>query len=217
MDAATAQFAEHGFQAATIRGIAAAAGVDTALIRHYYGSKDDLFAATLQFAPEALSRVVAAATGDHDHLGQRVVAAYVELWEDPTTAAPLHAAVRTAVSSTGGAALMQEFIQTRMLPVFRPVLDDRAALRVTLASSHMLGTAISRYVLRIEPLAGLDREELIATLAPAIQHYLTGDLSKDVSGPEADESHGDEDAAGQADPGQTAPVRAGCRDVGDVP
>lgn len=177
MDAATAQFAKHGFQAATIRGIAAAAGVDTALIRHYYGSKDDLFAATLRFAPETLSRVIAAASGDQNHLGQRVVAAYVDLWEDPTTAAPLHAAVRTAVSSTGGAALMQEFVQTQMLPIFRPVLDDRAALRVALASSHMLGTAISRYVLRIEPLASLDRDELIATLAPAIQRYLTEDLS----------------------------------------
>ncbi|MCH9668172.1 MAG: TetR family transcriptional regulator [Actinomycetia bacterium] len=201
MDAATAQFAEHGFHTATLRGIAAAAGVDTALIRHYYGSKDDLFAATLQFAPETLARVVAAASGDPDHLGQRVVAAYLELWEDPTTAAPLHAAVRTAVSSTGGAALMQEFVQTRMLPVFTPVLDNRAALRVTLASSHMLGTAISRYVLRIEPLASLDRDELIDTLAPVIQRYLTGDLSQDISGPEADESDGDEGNRGHADPG----------------
>lgn len=176
MDAAAALFATHGFQATTIRGIAAAAGVDSALIRHYYGSKDDLFAATLHFAPEALSRLAAAASGDPDHLGQRIVAAYVGLWEDPVTAAPLLATVRTAVSSAGGAALTQELLRTRMLPAFTPMLDDRAELRVMLASSHMLGTAITRYVLRFEPLASLDRNELIATLAPVVQRYLTGDL-----------------------------------------
>ncbi len=176
MDAASALFAAHGFQATTIRGIAAAAGVDSALIRHYYGSKDDLFAATLHFAPEALSRLTAAANGDPDHLGQRVVAAYVGLWEDPVTAAPLLATVRTAVSSADGAALMQELVRTRMLPAFTPMLDERAELRVMLASSHMLGTAITRYVLRFEPLASLDSSELIATLAPAVQRYLTGDL-----------------------------------------
>lgn len=176
MDAAAAQFAEHGFRATTIRGIAAAAGVDSALIRHYYGSKDDLFAATLSFPLDALSRVAAAVSGDPDHLGQRVVTAYLGLWEDPITAAPLLAAVRTAVSSAGGAALLQEFLRTRMLSIFTPVLDDRADLRAMLAGSHMLGTAIARYVLRFEPLASLDRDVLIATLAPTVQRYLTGDL-----------------------------------------
>ncbi len=175
MDAAAAHFATHGYQATTIRGIAAAAGVDSALIRHYYGSKDDLFAATLHFAPEALSRVAVAASGDPDHLGQRIVSAYIGLWEDPITATPLLAAVRTAVSSEGGAALMREFLRTRMLPAFTPILDDRADLRVMLASSHMLGVAIARYVLRFEPLASLDRTELIATLAPTVQRYLTAE------------------------------------------
>ena len=176
MDAAADQFAASGFKATTIRGIAAAAGVDPALIRHYYGSKGELFAAALRFPPEALSRVASAVSGDPEHLGQRVVVAYIGLWEDPATATPLLAALRTAVGSAGGAVLMQEFLRSRMLPAFTPVLDDRADLRVTLAASHLLGTAIARYVLRIEPLASLRQADLIATLSPVIHRYLTEDL-----------------------------------------
>ena len=179
--AAREQFAGHGYRGASLRAIAAAAGVDPALIRHFYGSKDDLFAATLDFPPAAVERVLEALHGPREGLGERVVRAYLGLWEGPDTAAPLLTMFRSAVSSQQAADLLREFLRARVLSRVAPDLGpDRPELRTTLASSHLLGTAVARYVVRVPPLADVDREELVALLAPTVQHYLTAPLGAPV-------------------------------------
>ncbi|WP_432562874.1 TetR/AcrR family transcriptional regulator [Kineococcus sp. SYSU DK003] len=177
LQAAREQFAIHGYRGATMRTIAAAAGVDPALIRHFHGSKDELFAATVDFPSAALDRVLAALAGDHDGLGERVARVYLGLWEDPETSAPLLAVFRSAVGSERAAGLLREFLRGRVLSRVAPNLGvESSELRTTLAVSHLLGTAVARYVLRVPPLADLETEELVAVLAPAIQRYLTGPL-----------------------------------------
>ena len=170
-------FAEEGFERTTIRAVAGCAGVDPALIRHFHGSKDELFAATVDLPPGALDRMLAALAGDHDGLGERVARVYLGLWEDPETSAPLLTMLRSAVGSERAAGLLREFLRGRVLSRVAPNLGvESSELRTTLAVSHLLGTAIARYVLRVPPLADLPTEELVAVLAPTVQRYLTGPL-----------------------------------------
>jgi hypothetical protein len=93
------------------------------------------------------------------------------------TAGPVRALVRSAVASEDASALLEDFLRAQILQVIVPALDtDRAELRATLAASHLLGTALARYVVHVSPVADLDREDLIAILAPTIQRYLTAEL-----------------------------------------
>lgn len=178
LSAAREQFAAHGYRGATMRTIAAAAGVDPALIRHFFGGKDELFAATVAFPADAAERMVEALNGDRDGLGERVVRLYLGLWEDPVTAAPLLTVFRSAVGSDRAAELLREFLSGQVLSRVAPAVGvDHARLRATLATSHLLGTAIARHVLRVPPLADMELEELIAVLAPAVHGHLTAPLA----------------------------------------
>jgi AcrR family transcriptional regulator len=177
LDAAREEFATHGYQAATMRSIAAAADVDPALIRHFFGPKDALFAATVEFPQAALDGITEALQGDRDGLGERVTRTYLRLWDDPATSAPLQTMFRSVVSSEQAANLLREFLTGRVLGSVVPLLGpDRPELRITLATSHLMGMALARYVLRVAPLADAGVEELVATIGPAIQRYLTAPL-----------------------------------------
>lgn len=175
--AAREQFAGKGFDGASLRTIAAGAGVDAGLIRHFFGSKDDLFAATLQIPDEIIQRVLAALAGDRDHLGERMALAYFTLWEDPATAGPLLAIARSAIASDKAGDRLRAILSARVLQHATPLLaTDQQETRATLAGAHLLGIALARYVLRVESLASLEREALVAMCAPAIQRYLTQPL-----------------------------------------
>src|SRR4051794_23640348 len=93
--AARDQFAAKGYHGAALRTIAAAAGVDAGLIRHFFGSKDDLFAATVHIPPEVAAGLLSALAGDPEGLGRRMADAYLRLWEDPATAEPIRAVARS--------------------------------------------------------------------------------------------------------------------------
>ncbi|WP_433379493.1 TetR family transcriptional regulator [Actinoplanes sp. CA-142083] len=173
--AAREQFAGKGYDGASLRVIAAAAGVDTGLIRHFFGSKDDLFDAALEMPPAVIERMTQALGGDPEHLGERLVDAYLRLWEDPASAEALLAIARSAISSDRAADRLQAVLGARFLAEIAPRLrQPDGAERAALAGSHLLGVAIARYVVRIGPLAAMDRAELIARCAPAIQRYLIG-------------------------------------------
>ena len=168
------QFARHGYAGVSVRAIAAAAGVDPATIRHFYGSKDELFAATLQFPPQMAQRLIQALQGDHDRLGERLVRAYLSLWEDPASAEPLLIIVRSALTTPRAAEHLRAIFTAQTIRPFTAALGGpKPDTRAALAGTHLFGIAIARYVVRIEPLASMNREELITAIAPAIQHYLT--------------------------------------------
>ncbi|MEV6349213.1 TetR family transcriptional regulator [Actinoplanes sp. NPDC051851] len=177
LDAAREQFAAKGYDGASLRVIAASAGVDTGLIRHFYGSKDDLFDAALEIPQEFTQQLARAITGDPEHAGARLVETYLSLWENPASSGALLAIVRSAIVSDRAADRFQAMLTARFLADLAPYLGGGdGPARAAIAGAHLLGIAIARYVVRIGPMAEFDRATLIAWCAPTIQRYLTGPL-----------------------------------------
>jgi AcrR family transcriptional regulator len=178
--AARQAFAERGYDGASIRAIATAAGVDPALVHHYFGSKDKLFLTCLQ-APidpaEILPRILA---GGIDGVGERLVRTFLTVWDSPagTTAAAL---LRSAVRHEWSARLLREFLTTQILRRAMRSLDldpTEAPLRASLVASQMMGLGMIRYIVKVEPLASAPPEVVVAAMAPTIQRYLTGDFAE---------------------------------------
>jgi AcrR family transcriptional regulator len=176
LDAARARFAKDGYALTTIRGIAADAGVDAALVMQFFGSKDELFAAVMSITPHAVSRITGAFDGPVESLGERLTRAYLDVWEgEPEDSESLLAVLRRAVASEQAAAELREFVQVRLMEsISRQLADDPDMLeRLAVASSMLIGVIVGRRIIRIPSLASEEAEALIARLAPAVQVILT--------------------------------------------
>jgi len=166
--AAREQFAAGGYQAATIRGIAAAAGIDPALVMRYYGNKEGLFAAAAEFdlrLPDltALPRRA---------VGAALVSHFLDRWEGDDT---LMALLRTAVTNPAANLRMQTLFATQVAPpviVLSGLPRADAAMRAGLIASQILGLALCRYVLKLPPVAKLDRAEIVRRVGATVQGYL---------------------------------------------
>ncbi|UQN28726.1 TetR family transcriptional regulator [Brachybacterium kimchii] len=175
LDSARDLFAEHGYEGASLRAIAARAGVDSGLIRHFFGDKESLFATTMADRTVIPERLAAAVAGPIETLGARATDAYLRLWDDEETKPILLALVRSAMTSQHGAELLVDVIGGRVREASPlPSLDDPRAPRFALAVSHLFGVAVARNVLKMPVLAEMPHDELVAQLAPTIQNYLTG-------------------------------------------
>lgn len=177
LEAARAQFSERGYEKASVRSIAKAAGVDSALVHHYFGTKEQVFAAAIEvaFAP-ALQAPAAVAEGPLDDVGERLARFVFGVWENPETRAPLLAIVRSAVNNEAAAAVFRRLVSTQLLSRIAERLDlPDAELRAELAAAQLVGTAMLRYVIQVEPLASADVEQIIARVAPVVQGHLTGE------------------------------------------
>ncbi|MEU4601086.1 TetR family transcriptional regulator [Nocardia sp. NPDC023988] len=174
LDAARARFAEAGFDKTSIRAVAAAAQVDPALVHHYFGTKQQLFAAVVEFPvdPEATLGIVDSAP--LDELGATIVRAVVGIWDSP--AGPgIVAMVRSML--TGDADMTRTFLLKVVLErvrvrIARP--DDDGHARVSLAAAQMMGVLIARKVICVEPLASMPLDAVVAAVGPSMQRYLTG-------------------------------------------
>jgi AcrR family transcriptional regulator len=171
-------FAERGYDGATIRGIATAAGVDPALVHHYFGSKHKLFLASVEFPvdpEELLPSVLEAGTDD---LGRNLLRTILGVWDSPAGHAGL-AIIRSIVGNEWTARLLREFLAARILRLILGSLgyepQERDA-RGALLASQVLGLVMARYVLKLEPIASASRESLVDAVGPTIQRYLTGDV-----------------------------------------
>ncbi len=176
LEAAGVEFTERGFDAATVRAIAERAGVDPAMVNHWFGSKDALFVAAMQIPvnPDEVLPVLLA--GPTDELAERVVRTFLTVW-DADGGGPMVALMRSVSSHEGAARMLREFVTKLVLGrVVRTVAPDRAELRASLAASQVAGLGMVRYVLRLEPLASADHDTVAAAIAPNLQRYLTGDL-----------------------------------------
>jgi AcrR family transcriptional regulator len=175
--AARSSFAEKGYRGTTIRAVAAAAGVDPALVHHYFGSKDDLFLAALQMPVdprELLAPVIAAGP---DGAGERLLRTFLAVWDDPETQAQLVAVFRSVLSADGATLLKEGFIPVIVTPVLSHLVRDRPEVRIPLVASQVVGLIVTRYVVAFPPMAQLSAEEVVARMGPVLQHYLTGDLA----------------------------------------
>ncbi|MGW0119158.1 TetR/AcrR family transcriptional regulator [Streptomyces sp. NPDC003327] len=174
LEAARAQFAERGYDKTSMRGIARAAGVDAALVHHYFGTKDEVFAAAIEVSFEPALVVPALIGGPRDTIGERLARYFIGVWENPATRAPLLAILRSALTHEAAAKVLRGFVLRRLLERIADALavpDPR--FRAELAASHMIGIAILRYVVQVEPLASADPERIVEQVAPTLQRYLT--------------------------------------------
>ncbi|XIE78999.1 TetR family transcriptional regulator [Streptomyces sp. SBR177] len=174
LEAARGQFAERGYDKTSVRGIAKAAGVDPALVHHYFGTKDEVFAAAIEVSFEPAAVVPAIVGGPRETIGERLARFFIGVWENPATRAPLLAIIRSALTHEAAATVLRGFVLRRLLERIAAELDvPDPKFRAELAASHMIGIAILRYVIRVEPLASADPEAIVAQVAPTLQRYLT--------------------------------------------
>jgi AcrR family transcriptional regulator len=183
LSAAQAQFAEHGYDGATIRAIARTAGVDPALVHHFYGTKESLFAASMQL-PFVPSEVITAGISQQepgDSLGTHLVRSALSVWESAEVRDSFQTMLRSALTSEQAAATLRDFIAEAILRPVASVADggdtERTPFRASLVATQMLGIALGRYVLRFGPVAAASTEELAAAVGPTIDRYLTGDIA----------------------------------------
>ncbi|QIJ64005.1 TetR family transcriptional regulator [Streptomyces sp. JB150] len=175
LTAAREEFSERGYEKTSVRGIAKAAGVDSALVHHYFGTKEQVFQAAVEtvFAP-ALSAPDVIFEGPADEVGERFARFLFGIWENPVTRTPLLAVLRSAVDNEAAAAVFRRLVAGQLLRrvAARLGLPD-AELRAELAAAQLVGVAMLRYVIKLEPLASTDVEVIVQRVAPVVQGHLT--------------------------------------------
>jgi AcrR family transcriptional regulator len=174
--AARSSFAERGFRGTTIRAVAAAAGVDPALVHHYFGTKDHLFLAALQMPVDPRELLAPVVAEGPDGAGERLLRTFLAVWDDPEIQVQLLAVVRSVLSADGATLLKEGFIPVIVSPVLTQLVTDRPEVRIPLIASQVVGLIVARYVIAFPPMAQMPAEEVVARIGPVIQHYLTGDL-----------------------------------------
>lgn len=178
LDAARAAFAEHGYEGATVRGIARRADVDPALVHHFHGTKERLFAEAMQLPVDPAVAIPALLAPGAAGLGERLVRFFLMMCEAGGEGSPFLALLRGAASHPRSAAMLREFIAQAVLGRIAAALDaPDARLRANLAASQLVGLAMVRYIVRVEPLASADHDTIVSALAPTIQRYLTGEVA----------------------------------------
>ena len=178
LSAARTAFGEQGYGATSVRAVARTAGVDPSLVLHFFGSKDGLFEAALELPFDPASLVPVLLSGDRDALGERVVRTFVGVWDATPGQGPMLAMLRSAVAHEDSAERLRNLLLRVLL---RPLAEGAGAgdvdRRAALVASQVVGLALARYVLRIEPLASACADDLVPLLAPTLQRYLTGELA----------------------------------------
>ena len=179
LEAARDEFAAHGFDRATIRGIASFAGVDPALVLHYFGSKAELFGDAISIPVEPAEVLRRSAAAGPEGIGTTVVATFLAGWEDAHYGPRMVALVRSAMTSDKALERVRDYLGRRIFgPITRELGVADGELRATLVGSQLLGLAMMRYVMAVEPVASAPRSALVAAIGPTVQRYLTGDLEK---------------------------------------
>jgi AcrR family transcriptional regulator len=170
VDAARHRFATDGFQKATIRAIAADADIDPSMVMRYYGNKDGLFAAAI----DVHLGLVDVDSLEPDRLGEALLRHGLTIWEQPPTSEILLTLLRSSITDERAIAKFQEVFARQVMPVVLRVGDpDDAPRRAGLMATQVLGVAFTRYVLKLPPVVAMSPDELVASIGPTIQRYLT--------------------------------------------
>lgn len=173
--AAVHEFGEHGYAAATVRAIAARAGVDSALVHHYFGSKADLFAEVIGFPLRPDVDVPEILRGPREGAGERIVRYVLESFEQPEVRRRGVMLLRAAIGSKLTTPLVAGFLARELLPRIAGELDaPDAELRASLAASQIAGMLVARYIVRVPGIADAPVDELVARIGPTLQRYLFG-------------------------------------------
>lgn len=174
--AAADEFTERGYEAASLRAVARRAGVDSALVHHYFDDKADLFAATLE-APLRPDRVLDVVLGaPRERIGETLVHYLLTQLEDDRAAGRMVLILRTILSSGPGTRMVREFLTREVFSRLAAMTGgDDADLRADLAASQIVGLMMTRYALKLQPIASASPDELARRVGPVIQWHLFGD------------------------------------------
>jgi AcrR family transcriptional regulator len=176
--AARRLFASQGAAGTTIRSVAEAAGVDPALVLHYFESKDGLFQAAIEWPVDMKAAADRVFAEGPERVGERLVRFFMEQWENESTRHPLEIIFRTAIGRQSEGRLWTEFVHDQLIGRLAAVVPGPdAELRGSLVFSSLGGLALGRYILKIPPLATLDPEDVVALVGPTVQRYVNGDLA----------------------------------------
>lgn len=176
LNAAREEFRHHGYSGATVRAIAARAGVDPAMVNHWFGSKEGLFTAAMSL-PVNLDEVARELIdGDPGLLGERIVRRFLTVW-DTAGGSRFVALVHSFASHEQAMLMMRDFIVSVLFArIIKAIGTDQPDLRAALCGSQVFGLGMTRYVMRLEPLASANHDTIVRAIAPNLQRYLTGDI-----------------------------------------
>jgi AcrR family transcriptional regulator len=178
VEAARADFSEQGYDGTSLRGVARRAGVDPALVHHYFGGKPQLFAAVMDIPADPAALIGAVVEGPREQVGEALVRTFLGVWDSEDGRQRFQALMRAAVTHDEATRMLREFLTRE---VFGRVLkalageEDRPAdleLRAGLAASQMVGLAMMRYIVAFPAVVEADHDELAALVGPTIQRYL---------------------------------------------
>ena len=175
--AASKEFSHAGYEAASLRSVARRAGVDPALVHHYFKDKDDLFVQTMHIPVNPGEIIAQAATAPLEQMGEALVRALLTTWRKPAFRTAATAMIRGLISSSSATKILRPFLQKEIFSRLGSRLpEDSAEPRMALVASQIIGLIVARYIIDLEPVASMDDEQVIELVAPTIQRYLTGEL-----------------------------------------
>lgn len=173
--AAARRFAVAGYDATSLRQVAADASVDPALVRRFFGDKEQLFTAVASALIDPGRAVAAVAAGPPEAAGERLLRYFLSLLGDVSRPGPLLGVIRSAVTSEHAAGLLRRLLAGQVLrEIAVSFPSGRPEFGAALAASQLVGLAVARYAVRLPPLTAADTEELVSAIAPVLQYYLTG-------------------------------------------
>ncbi|GAA1236245.1 AcrR family transcriptional regulator [Microbacterium phyllosphaerae] len=171
--AAVDEFGEHGYDGSTIRSIATRADVDSALVHHYFGTKADLFAEAVGIPLRPDIDVPAIVAGPRDAVGERLVRYVLEAFEQPDIRRRGVMLIRTAIGSRLTTPLLAEFLARELIgKIAKSIGVADADLRATLVASQIAGLLLTRYVLKLAPIATASVDDIVSHVGPTVQRYL---------------------------------------------
>lgn len=177
MTSARELFARNGIHKTSIRAVAAAAGVDSALVHHYYGTKEKLFAAAVHIPIDPMDIIGPLREVPVEELGYTLPSRLLPLW-DSEIGAGLVAELRSVLAGSE-VSLFRSFIQEVIAVEVGTRVDNppgSGTIRIQFVASQLVGVVMARYILELEPFTSLPAERIARTIAPNLQRYLTGDL-----------------------------------------
>jgi AcrR family transcriptional regulator len=176
LDAARAMFASGGISGTSVRAIAAKAGVDPALVHHYFGTKDDLFMAALALPVDPREVLAPVAALGPDGAGERLLRTFLSVWDNPELRLTMLGMARSLLDPSGNELMRDGFLKVVLGPLGVALGLEEPERRMPIVASQVLGLVMMRYLLAVEPLASMPADDLVEIYAPTIQRYMTGPL-----------------------------------------
>ncbi len=174
--AARERFADAGFAGASLRSIATQAGVDVALIPYYFGNKAGLYAATLELQLDPRARLAEVFAAGPEGVGERLARTILGLLDDEATRPVFLSLIRSAVTEGPAREAVRTLIEDVIFGAYAEHLDvPEARERASLAGTQIIGVAMARHIVQIEPLASMPAEDVVAHIGPTLQRSLTGE------------------------------------------